>query len=416
MSIELAAPPSPQPKAASAGLGPNGKLKAGAKDRPSVDDSSSFSTLLAASVQGTDDSEPASAQDAVPDGAKEGAPPNALQAPQPALDLAALLALAGQADAGRASAGTVALPSPNAMVTANVVAMSVMAETQTSGPMAHRATVAGGKNGLQTVMPGGATASLLGGPAAGASVKASLPAGKNAVTDPLSVTPDLTDARQLAASVARTAEKLEIHGARLEAFSREPALAGLLAASGLGDGLIRQAGANSDKPSGRLAQGSFEGLGGAMQAPTGASGEVMAPPELVTVQTTDTMLADTVSYWVSQGVQKAELKLDGFGAEPIEVSISLANGEAQIGFRTDRADLREVIEGAMSHLKELLASEGLVLAGVSVGASGQDRAGAQAQRDRAGARHKGVSLVEQDVALAAPRARAVSGRTVDLFV
>jgi flagellar hook-length control protein FliK len=146
-----------------------------------------------------------------------------------------------------------------------------------------------------------------------------------------------------------------------------------------------------------------------MQAATGASGEIMAPPEVVTVQTTDTMLADTVSYWVSQGVQKAELKLDGFGAEPIEVSISLANGEAQIGFRTNRADVRDVIEGAMSHLKELLASEGLVLAGVSVGASGQDRAGAQAQRERAGARHKGVSLVEPDAALSAPRGRAVSG-------
>jgi flagellar hook-length control protein FliK len=202
----------------------------------------------------------------------------------------------------------------------------------------------------------------------------------------------------------------------MEAFSREPALASLLAASGLGDALVRQSGASADKPSGRFAVSSFEGAGGSMQAASGAPGERLTPSDVVSVQTTDTMLADTVSYWVSQGVQKAELKLDGFGAEPIEVSISLANGEAQIGFRTDRADVREVIEGAMSDLKELLASEGLVLAGVSVGTSGQDRSGAQAQRDRAAARNKGISLVEPEAAVAAPRSRPVPGRTVDLFV
>jgi flagellar hook-length control protein FliK len=234
--------------------------------------------------------------------------------------------------------------------------------------------------------------------------------------DMLSVTPGSADGRLTGTAAARAAEKLEIQGLRLEAFSREPALAGLVAASGLGDGLVRQAGASTDKPSGRFAVSSFEGPGGSMQAASGAPGEILTPSDVVTVQTSDTMLADTVSYWVSQGVQKAELKLDGFGAEPIEVSISLANGEAQIGFRTDRADVREVIEGAMSDLKELLASEGLVLAGVSVGTSGQDRSGAQAQRDRAAARNKGISLVEPEAAVAAPRSRPVPGRTVDLFV
>lgn len=401
MSIELAALPSLQPKAATAGPSSSGKLRMDSQHGGSVDDLGSFTTLLAASTEEMSELEPPAAQDAVADGAKEDAP-RVLPAVPPALDLAALLALAGQAEALRASAG--------------VVASTTTVDVQTGWPMAHRVTVAGSKNGLPTVAPEEGMASVLGGWAPGASVKGSLQAGKAGVTDPLSVAPDQTDGRQSAASVARTAEKLEIQGARLEAFSREPALAGLLAASGLGEGLVRQSGANSDKPSGRLAVSSFEGLNGAMHSASGAPGELMAPTEVVTVQTTDTMLADTVSYWVSQGVQKAELKLDGFGAEPIEVSISLANGEAQIGFRTDRADVREVIEGAMSHLKDLLASEGLVLAGVSVGTSGQDRAGAQSQRERAGARHKGVSLVEPDVALAAPRARAASGRTVDLFV
>ena len=392
MSIGIATPPSPQPKAASAGLRSRSPLEAGPQDGASVDDADCFSTLLAASTKAIGDPEPAAAQDAVPDGAKEDLPLT-LPALPLALDLAAFLALAGQAEAARVTAGA-----------------------RTDAPLAQAATGSGSKNGLKTAQPEEVSASALNGVVPDPAVKAPLPAGKIAVTDPQSVTPDPADSRQSAASVARAAEKLESHGGRLEVFSREPALAGLLAASGLGDGLVRQSGANLDKPLGRLALSSFEGSGSVMQAATGASAEIMAPPEVVAVQTTDTMLADTVSYWVSQGVQKAELKLDGFGAEPIEVSISLANGEAQIGFRTDRADVRDVIEGAMSHLKELLASEGLVLAGVSVGTAGQDRAGAQAQRERAGARHKGISLVEPDVALAAPRARGVSGRTVDLFV
>ena len=389
MSIEAVAPPSPQPKAANTGLNRSGKLKAGDLDGAPTDDAGSFSTLLAT-------------QDALPELAKEDSPQDMPLTNLPALDLAALLALAGQAEAARASASTAVGTS--------------MADAQPGSAKPKRAAGAVGLNGLLTNEPQEVLSTQRTGAAAGAPVKGSLLAGTNGVPDPMSVPPDLTDSRQSAASAARAAEKLESHGARLEAFSREPGLAGLLAASGLGDGLVRQSGANLDKPSGRLALASFEGSGDAMQAASGASGEIMAPPEVVTVQTTDTMLADTLSYWVSQGVQKAELKLDGFGAEPVEVSISLANGEAQIGFRTDRADVREVIEGAMSHLKELLASEGLVLAGVSVGTAGQDRAGAQAQRERAGVRQKGISLVEPDVALAAPRPRGVSGRAVDLFV
>jgi flagellar hook-length control protein FliK len=412
------------------------------QDAALVDDPGSFSTLLAVSTGDKSDPDAAAGQaeavrasagsavmltmgdaqtsdlepSAAQDGAKEDAPLNRLTANPPALDLAALLALAGQAEAVRASAGAAAAPNSTGTVTANAVAMPMLADARTSGPTAHRAPGAGSKTGLPTFKPEEVTASVLDSNPAGAPAKGPLQAGKNAVTDPLLATPSPTDSRQSAASTARTAEKLEIQGLRLEAFSREPALAGLVAASGLGDGLVRQPGASTDKPLGRFAVSSFEGPGGSMQAASGAPGEIQTPSDVVTVQTTDTMLADTVSYWVSQGVQKAELKLDGFGDEPIEVSISLANGEAQIGFRTDRADVREVIEGAMAHLKELLASEGLVLAGVSVGTSGQDRSGAQAQRDRAAARNKGISLVEPEAAVAAPRSRPVPGRTVDLFV
>ena len=402
MSIEIAAPPSPQPKAAGAGLGPSGKPKMGAQGGSSIDDSGSFSTLLAVSTENTDHADSVPGQDAVRDAAKDESPQSAPPANLPPLDLAGLLALAGQAEAARASTGAADVPAT--------------ADGPPARAMARRATGAAGINDVPTSQPDQLITAQRSGTAAGAPVKGALQAGKSGVTDMLSVTPGSADGHLTGTAAARVAEQIEIQGLRLEAFSREPALAGLVAASGLGDGLVRQAGTNSDKPSGRFAVSSFEGPGGSMQAASGAPGEILTPSDVVTVQTSDTMLADTVSYWVSQGVQKAELKLDGFGAEPIEVSISLANGEAQIGFRTDRADVREVIEGAMSDLKELLASEGLVLAGVSVGTSGQDRSGAQAQRDRAAARNKGISLVEPEAAVAAPRSRPVPGRTVDLFV
>ena len=191
MSIEVAAPPSPQPKAASAGLRPSSPLEAGPQGGASVDGPGSFSTLLAASTNEMSDPEPTAAQDAAPDAAKEDSPLK-IPAVPPALDLAALLALAGQAEAVRASADAAASPTTG--------------DGQTGRPTAHRATVA----------PEEAKASVLGGSAPGAAVKGPLQAGKAGATDPQSVTPDPADSRQSAASVARAAEKLETQGVRLE--------------------------------------------------------------------------------------------------------------------------------------------------------------------------------------------------------
>ena len=78
-------------------------------------------------------------------------------------------------------------------------------------------------------------------------------------------------------------------------------------------------------------------------------------------------VAEQVSYWISQDIQNAELTLDGLGKDPVEVSIRMHGNEAQVSFRTDELQTRDLLQGAASHLKELLQSEGLVLSGVSVG-------------------------------------------------
>jgi flagellar hook-length control protein FliK len=46
-------------------------------------------------------------------------------------------------------------------------------------------------------------------------------------------------------------------------------------------------------------------------------------------------VAEKVAYWISNDVQSAEMKLDGIGSDPVEVSIRMQGNEAHIAFRTD---------------------------------------------------------------------------------
>ena len=118
---------------------------------------------------------------------------------------------------------------------------------------------------------------------------------------------------------------------------------------------------------------------------------------------------------MTHGVQSAELTLDGLGSEPVEVRISLNGDQAQIDFRTNQMDVRQVLEGASAHLKELLAGEGLQLTGLSVGTSGGGSAQSGAQQQRPGARQATVTPPPVAVAAASRSANLTVGRTLDLF-
>ena len=139
--------------------------------------------------------------------------------------------------------------------------------------------------------------------------------------------------------------------------------------------------------------------------------------DMPTAPGADKQLAQTISYWLGQGVQNAELKLDGFGTEPVAVRISVAHGEAHIGFRSDQPEVRQLIEGAVLQLRDLLGQEGLTLAGVSIGSSDQHPPGAQEQRPRFGSRKKDIDLPGlATLASAAPLTRLPTGRVLDLYV
>ena len=167
--------------------------------------------------------------------------------------------------------------------------------------------------------------------------------------------------------------------------------------------------------SGQAGSSGFEGAFGQAMAATNRSESVFEVP-VTSAAVPDSAVAETVSYWASHGVQTAELKLDGFGDAPVEVSILLNGDQAQIEFRTDQAGVRQVLENAAAQLKDMLSSQGLQLAGVSVGSSGAggDAGGDRRQRPPT----QQVTLLKTEALGVAP-ARAANpavGRSLDLFV
>ena len=127
-------------------------------------------------------------------------------------------------------------------------------------------------------------------------------------------------------------------------------------------------------------------------------------------------VAEQVAYWISNDVQNAEMKLQGFGDSPVEVRISMVGNEAHVAFRTDEAQARDALENASAHLKDMLQRDGVILSGVSVGTSGSGGASGQNQQSRQ-ERQKGVVMV----AAPATSEKRVwgtvqTGRALDLFV
>jgi flagellar hook-length control protein FliK len=201
----------------------------------------------------------------------------------------------------------------------------------------------------------------------------------------------------------------------MDLVAKEPALSGALLSSGLGADVLSLAAKAASRPISGVTATGLEGSfaqhtltpGGPVDAASTAAGAVLTP---------ETAVAEQVTYWASQGIQNAQLKLEGFGAEPIEVTISVKGQEAQIDFRTDQPELRQMLEGALVQLKETLAREGLVLSGVSVGSSGQESAGAQDRRQRPNTRQATVTTQEASPTIGLQRAGPVAGRSLDVFV
>jgi flagellar hook-length control protein FliK len=158
-----------------------------------------------------------------------------------------------------------------------------------------------------------------------------------------------------------------------------------------------------------------EGVYGQPTATTNpADGAFQIAPTSATVASTE--VAETVSYWASQGVHSASLQLEGFGDEPVEVRISVNGEMAQVDFRTNQPEVRQAIEGAASQLKDLLTGQGMQLAGFSIGTSG--RGNSQDKDPKQAPETRKVTLLKSEV-VETPRLRGANpsvGRSLDLFV
>lgn len=149
---------------------------------------------------------------------------------------------------------------------------------------------------------------------------------------------------------------------------------------------------------------------------TGSTGTFAANASEV-LTPTDTYVAEQVSYWISNGVQNAELKLDDLGNNPVEVSIRMHGNEAHVAFRTDELQTRTALENASLHLKNLLQSEGVILSGVSVGTTGSGGAGNQQQQQpQQRPRQFTTALIPPGRSDMDSIAGRVTKNTLDLFV
>ena len=192
-------------------------------------------------------------------------------------------------------------------------------------------------------------------------------------------------------------------------------LGNAMLASGAGDALVPTQNRFGAKPLARPGAAGAEGWFGSASA---VNARADAPYEIEAAAATvpDTAVAETVSYWATHGVQSAKLTLEGFGSEPVEVSISLTGDQAQIDFRTNQADVRWVLEAATAQLRDLLSGEGLQLSGVSVGASGSRDAAADAQQPRQSAKPTMTASDQSAAPLASRSLNPSVGHTLDLFV
>jgi len=130
----------------------------------------------------------------------------------------------------------------------------------------------------------------------------------------------------------------------------------------------------------------------------------------------DTPVAETVSYWATQGVQNAELTLDGLGNEPVEVRISIDGDQTQVDFRSNQPDVRQALESASAQLKSMLSGEGLQLTGMSVGTSGQGNTPSEGRQPRPSPRQATVVAMEPVQTATTRPGNPSVGRALDLYV
>lgn len=152
------------------------------------------------------------------------------------------------------------------------------------------------------------------------------------------------------------------------------------------------------------------------ESPVGLGGEAGTAVADPAMGGAEDAVAEQVAYWVHQNIQNARMTVKHDG-QPVEVSVSLTGNEAHVAFGSDEVQTRELLDGSVAQLRDMLRQEGLVLSGVTVGESGrrQGDEGASSGNPKNAPRQAQVAVPAVDVQVAG-RARVQGDRAVDIFV
>lgn len=96
-----------------------------------------------------------------------------------------------------------------------------------------------------------------------------------------------------------------------------------------------------------------------------------------------------------QGIESASLQLSPEHLGPLQVTISVRDGQASVWFGAAQPDTRSALQQSLPQLRQLFASQGLTL--VDAGVSRESRRGQDQQRaTRSGTPIAGVTAVTLD--------------------
>ena len=320
----------------------------------------------------------------------------------------------------------VALPTglPTAVSTLPTDAATLL--TATSGPLAGAAAATPAGAPARDAKARGAAAaaevaSLLEHRLASSASQAQTDSGMGGA-QPAAVTTEvatLLDPRRASPSQTMAQTQAELRQASLQSAS-QPTLTAVDASRAVptllnADALPVSAERRDGRPGSGLLRTGLEGaLGGTVADRLGINPtyEVAAASAVVP----ESQVAETVSYWASQGIQSAELTLDGLGDEPVEVRISVEGDQAQIDFRSNQPEVRQALEAASAQLKALLSGEGLQLTGMSVGTSSRGASQGEGGQPKPSARQAKLALLEPVRASSARAANPAVGQALDLYV
>ena len=156
----------------------------------------------------------------------------------------------------------------------------------------------------------------------------------------------------------------------------------------------------------RLTDGAVAQAAASQQAGNGDASSPEAQPNL--------------AFWMNARQQRAEMVLDRDG-QAVRVQVMLEGNAAHISFRSDEQATRSMLDASMAQLREMLAAQGVELAGVDVDAqsAGGEGSGATAERGFAAQGSRQVLLRAEDLLqanMAPAQMRALdTGRGLDIY-